>query len=104
MMKTRNLLLAAVVSAALAFGVTAQAGEHKGELVDQKSLPAAVQKTIKEKAAGGEIVRVQREDDKNGKWNYEVVVKTDGKEWGFEVDPNGKYLKKHDDHKKTDKR
>jgi uncharacterized membrane protein YkoI len=98
-----KLLVAAVVSAGLAFGLTAQAGEHKGELVDQKTLSAAVQKTIKEKAAGGEIVRVQREDDKNGRWNYEVVVKTDGKEWGFEVDPNGKFVKKHDDHMKTDK-
>jgi uncharacterized membrane protein YkoI len=102
-MKTKNLLMAVAVSAGLAFSVTAQAGEHKSEMVDQKTLPAAVQKTITEKAAGGEIIRVQREDDKNGKWNYEVLVKTDGKEWGFEVDPNGKYLKKHDDHKKTDK-
>jgi uncharacterized membrane protein YkoI len=101
-MKRKNLLLAAAVSAVLAFGLTAQAGEHKSEVVDQKTLSAAVQKTIKEKAAGGEVVRVQREDDKNGKWNYEVIVKTGGKEWGFEVDPNGKYLKKHDDHTKTD--
>jgi uncharacterized membrane protein YkoI len=45
---------------------------------------------------------VQREDDKNGKWNYEVIVKTDGKEWGFEVDPNGKYLKMHADAAKTE--
>lgn len=103
MMKTRNLLLTAVVSAGLAFGLTAQAGEHKSETVDQTTLSAAVQKTIKEKAAGGEVVRVQREDDKNGRWNYEVLVKTDGKEWGFEVDPNGKFVKKHDDHNKTDK-
>ena len=102
-MKKTSLLLAAVVSAALAFGLTAQAGEHKSEVVDQKTLPAAVQKTITEKAAGGEIVRVQREDDKNGRWNYEVIVKTDGKEWGFEVDPDGKFVKQHDDHTKTDK-
>ena len=102
-MKMKNLLLTAAVSAGLMFGLTAQGGEQKSESVDQKTLPAAVQKTIKEKAAGGEIVRVQREDDKNGRWNYEVIVKTDGKEWGFEVDPNGKFLKKHDDHKKTDK-
>ena len=39
---------------------------------------------------------MEREDDKNGKWNYEVVVKTNGKEWAFEVDPNGKYVRKHD--------
>jgi uncharacterized membrane protein YkoI len=101
-MKTMNLLLAAAVSAGLAFGLAAQAGEHKGEAVDMKTLPAPVQKTIAEKAAGGEIVRVDKEDDKNGKWNYEVVVKTEGKKWGFEVDPNGKYLKKHDDHSKRE--
>lgn len=64
-----------------------------------KSLPAEVQKTINEKAAGGQIVKVQREDDKDGKWNYEVIVKSDGKEWGFEVDPKGNFVKKHDDHK-----
>jgi uncharacterized membrane protein YkoI len=101
-MKRMDLLLVAVVTAGLAFGLTAQAGEHKSEVVDQKTLPAAVQETIKEKAAGGEVVRVQREDDKNGKWNYEVVVKTDGKEWGFEVDPNGKFVKKHSDHIKSE--
>src|SRR6185312_5855034 len=96
-MKTMRLLLAAVMSAGLAFG-TAKASEPMVEAVQLESLPVEVQKTIKEKAAAGEIVSVHREDDKNGKWNYEVVVKTDGKEWGFEVSPNGKYLKKHDDH------
>lgn len=101
-MKTTNLLLAAVVSAALAFGVTARAAEAKSEAVELKTLPAAVQKTITEKAGTGKIVRVQREDDKSGKWNYEVVVKTDGKEWGFEVDPKGKFVKKHSDHTKTE--
>jgi uncharacterized membrane protein YkoI len=101
-MKTMKLLLAAVASAGLALGMVAQAGEHKGEGVDMKTLPSPVQKTITEKAAGGKVVRVEKEDDKNGKWNYEVVVKTEGKEWGFEVDPNGKYLKKHDDHNKKE--
>lgn len=67
-MKTRNVLVAAVVSAALTLGVAAQAGEHKSETVELKSLPAEVQKTINEKAAGGQIVKVQRKDDKDGKW------------------------------------
>jgi uncharacterized membrane protein YkoI len=101
-MKMTNLLLAAVVSVGLACAVTAQAGEHKSEVVDMKTLPAAVQKTITEKAGAGKVVRVQREDDKSGKWNYEVVVKTDGKEWGFEVDPKGKFVKKHSDLSKTE--
>jgi len=45
--------------------------------------------------AGGEIVRVKREGDANGSWNYEVVARTNGKEWGFEVAPNGKFVKRH---------
>ena len=51
-------------------------------------------------AAGGEIVEVKREDDANGKWNYEVVVRSNGKEWGFEVAPKGKFVKQHSDIKK----
>jgi len=42
---------------------------------------------------------MKREDDANGRWNYEVVVKSQGKEWGFEVDPNGKLLKTHGEKK-----
>jgi hypothetical protein len=99
-MKTKTLLLTAVVGAGLAFGVSAQAKEHPGETVSMNSLPTAVQQTIKEKAADGEIVRVKREDDPNGRWNYEVVVRSQGKEWGFEVDPNGKFLKQHSEIKK----
>jgi uncharacterized membrane protein YkoI len=101
-MKTRNLLMVVAIGAGLTLGLTVRAAEHRGEVVELKTLPAAVQKTIAEKAAGGKIVKVQREDDKSGKWNYEVVVKTDGKEWGFEVDPNGKFVKKHSDHTKTE--
>jgi hypothetical protein len=101
-MRTMNLLLAAVVSAGLMFGITAQAGEYKSRGIDLNTLPAAVQKTITETAAGGKIIRVQREDDRDGKWNYEVVVRTDGKEWGFEVDPFGKFVKKHPVHTKTE--
>ena len=101
-MKTTRLLLAAIVSAGLAFGVTAEATDEMGEPVDMSSLPAAVQKTIKEKAAGGEIVRIEKEED-NGKWTYEVVVRSKGKEWSFEVDQNGKFLRKHDDKEKGEK-
>lgn len=98
--KTTTALLAAAISASVAFGAIAQAKEQPGEMVQLKSLPAPVQQTINEKAAGGEIVGVKREDDTNGRWNYEVVVKTNGKEWGFEVDPNGKFVRKHTEIKK----
>lgn len=101
-MKTMNLLLAAVVSAGLMFGITAQADEYRSRGIDLKTLPAAVQKTITEIAAGGKFIRVYREDDRDGKWNYEAVVKTDGKEWKIEVNLNGKFVKKRPVHAKTE--
>ena len=98
-MKTKSLLLTAVIGAGLACGVAAQGREQPGEMVQVKSLPASVQQTISQKAAGAEIVRVKREDDANGRWNYEVAVRSQGKEWGFEVDPNGKLLRTHGEKK-----
>jgi len=98
--KTTTSVLAAVIGVGLAFSAAAQVEEQPGEKVDVKSLPAPVQQTINQKAAGGEIVEVKREDDANGKWNYEVVVRSNGKEWGFEVAPKGKFVKQHSDIKK----
>jgi hypothetical protein len=95
-MKTIKAVLAIAICIGFAFGAAAQPGKHPGEKVDLKSLPAAVQETINQKAAGGNIVRVIREDDPDGKWNYEVVVKAGGKESGFEVDPNGHFVKHHE--------
>jgi hypothetical protein len=93
-MKTTNLLITAIVSAGLIS--TAWAAEQPSESVDMDSLPAAVQKTIKEKAAGGEITSVKREDDKSGKWNYEATIKKEGKEWCVEIAPDGTFVKKHE--------
>ena len=84
-----------MVGASLALSAAAQGAERPGEKVEMKSLPTSVQQTINQQAAGGEVVQVKREDDANGKWNYEVVVKTNGKESSFEVAPNGKLVKKH---------
>lgn len=95
-MRTTKLIAAIAVSASLAFGVAAQAHEEKEETVDMKSLPAEVQKTLKEKAGDNEIIRVEKET-RHGKTVYEGVVKKNGKEWGIEVDTNGKFLKQHDE-------
>jgi uncharacterized membrane protein YkoI len=97
--KTTRVFLIAIIGAGLACSVAAQVTEQPGEKVQVKSLSASVQQTISQQAAGGEIVRVKREDDANGKWNYEVVVRSQGKERAFEVDPNGKLLKTHGEKK-----
>ena len=96
-MKTTKAVLAITIGVGLSLSAGAsEPGKHPGEKVDVKSLPEAVQKTIKEKAAGGQVVKVVREDDPDGKWNYEVFVKANGKESRFEVDPNGKFVKQYD--------
>jgi uncharacterized membrane protein YkoI len=94
-MKMTKAVVAMAIGLGLTLGAAAQPGQHPGEKVDLKSLPAAVQETIKQKAAGGNIVKVFREDDPDGKWNYEVSVKANGKESLFEVDPNGNFVKQH---------
>ena len=95
-MNTTKAILAIAIGVGLTLGAAAEPGKHPGEKVDLKSLPASVQETIKQKAAGGNIIKVLREDDPDGRWNYEVFVTTNGKESGFEVDPNGKFVKHHE--------
>ena len=98
-MRTTKLITALAVSASLAFGVAAQAhGKHgkKEETVDMNSVPAEVQKTLKDKAGSSEIIRVEKET-KHGQIVYEGVVNKNGKEWGIMVDANGKFLKEHDE-------
>jgi uncharacterized membrane protein YkoI len=95
-MKTTKLVLAITIGVGLSLSVAAEPGKHAGEKVDVKSLPEAVQKTINEKAAGGQVTKVIREDDPDGKWNYEVLVKANGKDSKFEVDPNGNFVKQHE--------
>jgi len=94
-MTTRNLLITALVGTGLAVSSAAWATEEMSEPVDMNSLPAAVQKTIKDTAATGKVVAVKREDDKDGKWNYEATVQKEGKEWCVEVAPVGTFVKKH---------
>jgi hypothetical protein len=91
-----NLMKSVVLTLVVGgFGFAAAVqGQTKGEKVELKTLPSPVQKTINEKAAGGKIVSVMREDDSDGKWNYEVAVNSNGKQWQFEVSPSGKATNK----------
>ncbi|HEU4772274.1 MAG TPA: PepSY domain-containing protein [Candidatus Udaeobacter sp.] len=95
-MKTTTAVLAITIGVGLSLSMAAEPGKHPGEKVDLNSLPTAVQQTIKEKAAGGQVVKIMREDDPDGKWNYEVLVKAGGKDSKFEVDPNGSFVKQHE--------
>jgi len=65
-MKTKNLLTAAIVSAGLAFSVTAQAGgkKHEEQTISSSDVPAAVQQAAQAEAKGGTIVRWEKEGAK----------------------------------------
>ena len=94
-MKTKNLIVSAMVSAGLAFGVAAQGHEkEKEETISQSDVPAAVQTAADTQAKGGKIVRWEKEGA-----NYEAVIDKNGKQWGFKFDANGKMLTKHDESK-----
>jgi uncharacterized membrane protein YkoI len=93
-MKTINLLMTAVVSASLAFGVAAQAKEHEEQNISSSDVPAAVQKAADAQAKGGKIVRWEKEGV-----DYEAVIEKNGKEWGVKIDANGKVLSKHNESK-----
>ncbi|SRR6266403_441393 len=102
-MKTTNLLVAAVVSAGLAFGVAAQAAEENEEIVKMSDLPAAVQTTIKDKAGSNELIKIEKKKEE-GKTVYEAVVNKKGKEWSIEVDANGKFLKQYEESKEKEEK
>ena len=95
-MKITKLITAIAVSAGLAFGVAAQAGEkkHEEQSISGSDVPAAVQKAAETEAKGGKIVRWEKEGA-----DYEAVIDKNGKEWGFKFDANGKLLGKHDESK-----
>jgi len=90
-MKTKHLIVAAMVSSGLAFGVVAQGHEkEKEESISSSDVPQTVQQAADKQLKGASVVRWEKEGA-----NYEAVVSKDGKEWGYKFDANGKMLGKH---------
>src|SRR5438046_8711256 len=95
-MKPNNLIITALVSAGLAFGVAGQAKarEHEEQTISSSDVPAAVQQAAQAEAKGGTIVRWEKEGA-----NFEAVIDKNGKQIGVEMDANGKVLSKHNEAK-----
>jgi len=81
---------------------TLSAEEENEQAVKMSDLPAAVQKTIKDKAGSNEIMKIEKKTEK-GETVYEAVVNKKGKEWSIEVDANGKFLKQYEESKEKEK-
>lgn len=94
-MKPNKLIVTALVSAGLTFGVTAQAKEREEEEpISGSDVPQAVQQAAQAEAKGGTIVRWEKERN-----NYEAVVEKSGKQVGIEINANGKVVSRHDESK-----
>jgi hypothetical protein len=70
------------------------AEEENEQAISMSDVPPAVQKTFNDEAAGGKIVRVEKEEN-----NYEAVIEKDGKQTGVEVSPDGKVVGRHNEKK-----
>jgi hypothetical protein len=70
------------------------AEEEDEQVISLSDTPTAVQKTFNDEAAGGKIVRVEKEEN-----NYEAVIEKNGKQIGVEVSPDGKVVSRHDESK-----
>jgi hypothetical protein len=77
------------------------AEDENEQTVKMSDLPAAVQTTIKDKAGDNEIEKIEKKTEA-GQTVYEAVVNKNGKEWGIEVDANGKFLKQYEESKENE--
>lgn len=92
----KHIIPAITVAAVITLGAWTPllAEKEKEETMKMSDVPAAVQKTFKAEAEGGTIVRIEKEEA-----NYEVVIKKNGKEWGVEVNADGKVVSRHNEKK-----
>lgn len=94
MKTTKRMLVSLVIFAFALSGLMPGFAEENEQKVKLSDCPEAVQKTIKENAAGGKIIEVEKETSKSGTVTYEAEIKTsDGKVIEIEVAEDGKLLK-----------
>ena len=112
-MFTKHCIKFGLVAVALSMAVLASVlGDEKEEKVSLKDCPAAVQKTIKGKAADAKIEEIEKQTT-DSKVVYEVDIEKDGKDQTFRVAEDGQFLgwvdeekdesKEHDGKDKDDK-
>lgn len=96
-------LLAGVMALALAVAWPASIVKTKEEKIKFADCPAAVQKTIKDNAASGAILEVEKETKKDGTVVYEAEVKkADGATVEITVAEDGKLIKIEDEDDEDD--
>ena len=95
-MKKIIAVVSIAVITSLACPAILSAEEEDEQAVQMSDLPAAVQATIKDKAGTDEIEAIEQKTE-NGEIVYEAVVNRNGKEWGIEVNEQGKFLREYEE-------
>lgn len=98
-LKTTILVTGLVAAAGGTLAFTASQQPEDDEVVQLSNLPAAVQRTIREHAKGGEIEQIELSSD-DGKVVYEVEVEGARGDFEFMVGADGAYL--GEDHEEAD--
>ena len=102
-MSQKQLFRIVVATLAVAIGaITVARAEEKEEKVSLKDVPAAVKKTIEEKAKDAKINEIEKKTE-DKKVTFEVKIEKDKKEREFYVAEDGKFLGWEDEDKDADK-
>ena len=94
-------VIAAVTLLSLGAWAPVSAEEENEQTVQMSDLPAAVQKTIKDKAGSNPIEKIEKKTEQS-QTVYEAVVNKSGKEWSIEVNEQGKFLKEYQESKEKE--
>ncbi len=87
------LISLACITALVAVGLWSRAAAQERKVVVQPSdLPAFVEKALRKAFPDGQIVAVQKEVEGEDPGQYDVDVRSDGKEYEVEVSPEGKVI------------
>jgi uncharacterized membrane protein YkoI len=90
-----NRIIAAIVAAALSIIPFSLEAEEKEAVVKLSEIPAAAAAALEKHAAGGQIVKVEK-DEENGKISYEAQIKTASGVSEVSVDASGALLSVED--------
>jgi uncharacterized membrane protein YkoI len=99
MKKKHILVLSALATGMLAFGLTVAPGVANADDDDtlkRTDLPAPVRTTVQREVKQGTITDIEK-DQENGNVVYEVEFTDGGKNWEIDVAPDGKLLQRHVD-------
>ncbi len=82
-------LCAVIVMTGLASGAAAQ---EKKVSIPPSKLPAAIKEAVEKALPGGQIIAIQQEVEGEDPGQYDLDIRSGGKEYEVEIDPDGKVI------------